>query len=666
MTTLCFAQIPFGNSQPNNIRYYLNRTACEITQNSLSGVNSLGDWEGIKKQRYRELVEMLGLYDNPLEGERPPLNIKKTGTVRQKGYRIEKIYYESLPSLYVPANLYIPDGIKKPVPAILYVCGHAPTQKERYQEHAQKFAKLGFVCLVIETIQFGEVRGMHRGQESYGQFHWYSRGYNAAGVETWNGIRGIDLLSQLPEVDPEKIGVTGISGGGSQSWYLPAIDQRIKAAAAVAGAGSLEGQIYHRTIDEHCDCMMPNNTYLQDFADFGALIAPRPFMIAQTNRDGYYSFESVQTLYNKIKKIYTFYEEEENLILAEGSGKHGYGETFELRKDILAFFLKELMDKDISEKEIEAFDQEILPRLSVEELRVYVDGIPEDDRTSTIQDSFVKLASPPEISNKKEFENYRTTVIDFLKKQTFHAFPKKETPLDVHLEFQDKNFGKYGREVYRFTSEKDWKLELSLKRTLPKDSLQPVLLVLRNPEEKRYASEGFVSGAGKNMNIVFFEARGIGNTGWSQQLQWHIRRASNWTGRTIASMRVYDVLRCVQVLRNTSGIDPENISIAAQGEMATVALYAALLDGNIKNLVIKNPPATQNIASSPDGTGDAIEMLNCLRITDLPQVAGLLFPNNFIAVKDLPPSYQWAEKLYTNLGTSNHWIKVEKVSEWKP
>ena len=156
----------------------------------------------------------------------------------------------------------------------------------------------------------------------------------------------------------------------------------------------------------------------------------------------------------------------------------------------------------------------------------------------------------------------------------------------------------------------------------------------------------------------------MGETGWAPSLQWHIRRSAAWTGRTVASTRVYDVLRCLEALRQIPGIDPDNISIAAQGEMAAVAPYAALLDGSIKSLILKDPPATQDVASQPDGRGEAIEMLNCLRITDLPQVASLMYPNEFVAIGELPNSYKWTEELYVNLKRPNGFKNVEELSEW--
>ncbi len=657
-------KFPVEFDQPNNIHCYLDKVASDITRNSLREINGLEDWEAVREQRHKQLLEMLGLQGKPFTGKRPPLNVTKTGTIQKKGYRIEKLYYESLPGLYVPANLYIPDGIKKPVPAILYVCGHAHSQKYNYQAHAKNFAQNGFVCLIIETIQRGEVEGEHLGQESNGWFNWYSRGYNPAGVEVWNGIRGLDLLSEMPEVDKNNLGVTGISGGGSQSWYLPAADPRIKAAAAVAGAGSLEGQITQRTIDDHCDCMMPINTYGIDFSDIGALIAPRPFMIAQPNRDLYYSIEAVHTLYDKTKPIYAFYGKPENLMMIDATGGHSYGSKEELRPEILAFFLRELKGKNVKPEALGKID--ITKELSEEALKAYVKGAPKDDRTKTIQDSFVALATPPTIHDQEQLESYKREVIAFLKEKTFGAFPVVPGPLEVRLDFRSSSDSGDERKDYSFVSEEGWRLKLSLQiAQQPAEKDLPLLLVLKNPNEKRYESASLAGGLHEKMIVAYFEARGIGDTGWSASEQWYIRRASAWTGRTIASMRVYDVLRCLEALRKIPGIDPDNISIIAQGEMSTEASYAALLDGNVKTLILKDPPATQNVTSPPDGTGPALEMLNVLRITDLPQVAGLMFPNELISLGDLPKEYQWAEDLYLKLGSPLHFKRVEKLSEWK-
>jgi len=100
--------------EANNIRTYLSEVAKEITDNTLSETSSLSEWQNQRPQRYDEFIEMMGLQDMPLEGKRPDLNITHTGTIQEDGYRIEKLYYESLPGLYVPANLYIPDELEEP------------------------------------------------------------------------------------------------------------------------------------------------------------------------------------------------------------------------------------------------------------------------------------------------------------------------------------------------------------------------------------------------------------------------------------------------------------------------------------------------------------------------------------------------------------------------
>jgi len=632
----------------NNIRKYLIDVASAISDDSFSGIKTLVDWQNEKDRRYKELVEMMSLTDVPLKGERPPLNIKVTGTVQQSGFQIVKLYYESLPGLYVRANLYVPENIKTPRPAILYVCGHSPTQKVHYQAHPRKFAQLGFVCLIIETIQFGEVQGEHWGPYANGCFHWYSRGYNPAGVELWNAIRGIDLLTARPEVDADNIGVTGISGGGSQSWYIAAVDPRIKAVAPVCGASTLKAQVTARTLDGHCDCMMPINTYRQDFTDFGALIAPRPLLICQADRDGLNTIESVRELYNHIRRIYKLYDATDHIGLVETPGGHSYHMIS--REKIFSFFLQHLMAKQVSPEEAGDVDESESGQLSDEVLRVYSDGPPADDRTATIQDSFVRLPSSPIISNNEDLLAFRDSVKRFLNLRTFGAFPKEKPEFKSKLEFRTLDGARFGEEIFSFVPENGWRLKVDINWANNPDSLNPLLIILRNYDDERWAAEAFASEITVGRNIAYFEPRGIGEFGWAPELQWHVRRASAWTGRTVASMQVFDLLRCLEFCRTLPGVDPAKISIAARDEMGVIALYTALIDGKCESLTLKNPPETQDQISNPSGRGPATEMLNCLRITDVYQLPALLSPATITFYGNTPPAYKWSEDILVSLG----------------
>ncbi len=643
----------------NNIHDYLIKEAKKITDSSLNGINSLSDWNNMRAKRYDEYLEMMGLKFLPVNGKRSDLNVKVTGTIQKDGYRIEKLYYESLPGLYVPANLYIPDKTNDKAPAILYVCGHEATQKEAYQEHPRKFAQLGFVSLIIETIQLGEVRGEHHGCYSNGWFNWYSRGYTPGGVELWNAIRGIDLLCSRPEVDANNIGVTGISGGGSQSWFIAAADPRVKATAAICGASTLEAQLTSRTIDGHCDCMMPINTYLIDFQNIGALIAPRPFLIGQADRDGWFTIESVHRLHDDVKKIYDLYEASDKIGFVETPGGHSYHKIS--RQRINSFFIEHLMGKKVTPESTGDVDLTPAAHASVEELKAYVDGAPADDRTVKIQDSFIPLHQSPAINNKSELLAYRDSVKKLLKEKTFNAFPKTPMPFDPVLLHQTKDYGTYGMDNYSFVTEEGWRLKTGIFWENDPGERKPLMIVLRNPDViwkspgvDKSESLKLIGEYGQGRNLAYFDVRGVGETGWDQNQQWHIRRSAAWIGRTIASMQVYDVLRCLEFCRTLKGVDPEKIGIAADGPLSAVALYAALLDGRCETVILNNPPETQDTASSPDGKGAAIEMLNCLQITDLKEFPALLFPSRVIVNSGIPSSWNWSVEV------------LRKTSDFRP
>ena len=126
-------------------------------------------------------------------------------------------------------------GHPQPAPAVLYVCGHGNERtkdnvslgsKTKYQHHGAWLARQGYVCLILDTLQLAEIEGLHHGTYHKDMFWWYSRGYTPAGVEAWNGIRALDYLQARKEVDPERLGVTGRSGGGASSWWIAALDDK--------------------------------------------------------------------------------------------------------------------------------------------------------------------------------------------------------------------------------------------------------------------------------------------------------------------------------------------------------------------------------------------------------------------------------------------------------
>lgn len=655
------------------IRDYLCREAGRITEGALADIPDAAAWNRVKTERREQFREMLGIADLlPAAEPRPPVPVTVTGVVERPAYRIEKLFCESLPGLFVTANLYVPRDLAAGAraPGVLYVCGHAPNQKVHYQAHPRRFAELGFVCLIVETIQLGEGRGYHHGCYSEGWFHWISRGYTPAGIETLNGIRALDLLATRPDVDAARLGVTGISGGGATSWWLAAADERVRAVAPVCATATLRSHVAERTIDHHCDCMWWTNTHLWDLADVGALIAPRPLLIASSDRDALNTIAGIREVSGKLERFYGLLGASENFQLVETPGPHAYHERS--RAAIFSWFLRHLQGRNLPPAEVGDIDDASQRQESIETLRVYANGAPPNDRTPTIHDDLFSPPAPPTITDDESLHSARQNVVNALRAQTFRAFPTDPPPLDVQAtqEFAYKT-GRTGCRL-AFTSEEGWRLHGRLLGPAGDHTGQPapvVVVTLRSLGDALEDAEAFAGKfAGSSWAIAAIEPRGTGETAWEPELSWHVRRAAAWTGRTIASLRVWDTLRALESARSLPGVDDSTqIALAARGEMAVVALYAALLlDGRVSALFLESPPASQNTPSAPDGTGPALEMLNCLRVTDLPQVAGLLFPAELVLCGDCPDTYRWTEALYGALGKPEAFQRVRHPAERRP
>ncbi|MHC4175175.1 MAG: alpha/beta hydrolase family protein, partial [Planctomycetota bacterium] len=176
---------------------YFQAETARLRAQCLADVKDLEDWETKREVYRKQLFEMFGLHPLP---EKTDLKPVVTGKVEHDEFTVEKIHYQSRPGLYVTANLYIPKGLEEPAPTILYVCGHGPVKKNdisygnkvRYQHHAAWFARHGYVCFIIDTLQLGEIEGIHHGTYRYKMWWWNSRGYTSAGVEAWNCIRALD------------------------------------------------------------------------------------------------------------------------------------------------------------------------------------------------------------------------------------------------------------------------------------------------------------------------------------------------------------------------------------------------------------------------------------------------------------------------------------------
>lgn len=300
---------------------YLIRQARRITDQAARELRSQGSWEAVREQRRREMLGMLGLDPPP---PKTALHLRVTGVIDKPQYTIEKIAFESLPNVFVSANLYIPKQRDGPVPAIIYVCGHAYSpygNKTKYQRHGITLVKHGYVAMIIDSIQIAETFGLHHGILNNEMYDWYSRGYTPAGVEVWNVIRALDYLETRPEVDKDRFGITGRSGGAAMSWFSASVEPRIKAVAPVMGISTYAANVAANTQRRHCDCMFTINTYLHDMLHQGALIAPRPLYMMHGRQDRLFPVPGYEEFEQRVGKLYQSYgagEKFKNLVVDTG------------------------------------------------------------------------------------------------------------------------------------------------------------------------------------------------------------------------------------------------------------------------------------------------------------------------------------------------------------
>lgn len=621
--------------------YFRDQTD-QLTKRALANIHSLDDWNAQKGELRRQLQDMLGLDPMP---KKTDLNAEMTGTLTypigtdDPDVIVEKLHFQSLPGLYVTGNLYRPAEVTEPLPTILYVCGHASVKedgvslgnKTAYQHHGLWFARNGYVCLAIDTIQLGEIEGIHHGTYRHGMWWWNNRGYTPAGVEAWNCIRALDYLETRPEVDAKRFGITGRSGGGAYSWWTAALDDRIAAAVPVAGITSLHNHVVDGCVEGHCDCMYMVNTYQWDFPMLAALVAPRPLLISNTDKDSIFPLEGVVDVHRNVRRIYNLHNKPGNLGLQITEGPHK--DTQELHIHAFRWFNRHLRNTD------EMVEIVAIKAFGPAQLKV-MDALPVDERVTSIHESFVPAydgQSFPETA--KDFEQFQSDSRVLLAEKTFRAWPKDQDTEDLATELM-WSFTIDGIRIRKFeyTSQTPFRLPIYLLDALSEEDVNPSRptsvsdLVVLNPNEYEQFASAItyaLTKSGGNVDawnqligrlsqkpgytLGFVALRGIGTTQWGKddRAKTHIRRRFMLLGQTEASMRVWDLRRAITAITDLGMNDPSGMTLQASGDATSLAAYASLYEPSIKGLQLANVPTRNRFA--PD-------MLNVSRFLEMPQL----------------------------------------------
>ncbi len=668
--TLCVAALlavaapaagqPPKDAKPGDvmIEKYLAAETDRLGQRFLDGAKTLDEWQQKRPRLYREYMDMLGLWPLP---EKTPLRATVTGTLEREGVVIEKLHYQSKPGLYVTANLYRPKASKGKLPAVLYVCGHSGKgrdgNKTAFQDHGMWFASNGYVCLVLDTLQLGEIPGVHHGTygrpwihaKAYGlkdrdklenRWWWRAAGYTPAGVECWNGVRGIDYLVSRPDVDADRIAVTGISGGGAATFWIAAADERVKCAVPVSGMSDLESYVKNKVINGHCDCMFLINAYGWEWTTIAALVAPRPLLFANSDNDRIFPMDGNRRIIERLRKLYKMYGKGE--LVDEHVSKGGHDYRPDLRVAIFKFINQHVKNDTTTPVE----DSAKFKPLPGKELRVFPTDadLPKDARNASIDETFVPRAKVA-LPEKGKFEDWKKQLVQQLKEKCFHTFPKKiPTPEMTQSAGVRGGSANSSTVVLFYVDQGAFKF---------KDFQEG------RQVEKTFAREGDA--------IIWMYPRvlpvtqdGIrGDDSWTKKSPPnYVERSLALLGKTVDQEKLFHFLSFIKKVNWEH--DPANKNwghrhnkpgkldwkVVGKGETGIIAAYAALLfEPSIKEVVIIDPPKSHT---------EGPIFLNVLRVLDIPEALGLLAPNvKLTLINARDPAFDRTEQLYRLAGAAD-------------
>ena len=606
---------------------YLTRLTRDQEASFLDGATTRAQWEAKRPRLRQEYLDMLGLWPLP---EKTPLHSLVSGTIEHEGIVIERLHYQSRPGLYVTGNLYRPKEEKGRLPAILYVCGHSNRgrdgNKTAYQNHGLWFANHGYVCLTVDSLELGELvlvppgrHGIHHGTYDLGRWWWQAAGYTPAGVECWNGIRGIDYLVSRPDVDPERVGVTGISGGGAATFWISAADERVKVAVPVSGMSDLECYVTDKVINGHCDCMFLVNTYNWQWTTIAALIAPRPLLFANSDNDTIFPMDGNGRVIERLRRLYAMYDRPD-LVDAYVS-KGGHGDRADLRVAAFQWFDEHLKHEMGAVGEVE------FKQAPGKELRVFSEekDLPTDAINARIDETFVPRAQV-KLPEPGKFEEWKAGLLKELRVKSFRAFPERIPA---------------ARQV---SAEAGIVLETEpgiQTRAVKAGEANTILIELDPAEDSKPEDHGYSGG------LVYYPRGVAPSQAWTRKSPPnYVARSLALLGRTVDEGRVWDICATARYFKEQS--DKRDIVLVGRGQAGVLAAYAALFEPAIKEVVLIDPPASHH---------DGPIFLNVLRVLDVPVALGMLAPRKLTLINAGDKVFDRTVEIYKRAGAAD---KIER------
>lgn len=649
---------------------YLDAVASSSSPPYPTTFSSLVEFQRYKKDVVTRLRGSLGLDPWP---DRTPLHARTVGVLDRDDYKIEKVIFESQPGFLVDALLYLPKNVMLPVPGVLSTIGHyGDDDFYIWSEQARciGLARKGYVILTYDPISQGERKWLGDGDHDRLRRKIILSGMEVSGLMFWDSIRAIDYLSSRPEVDPQKIGVTGVSGGGFNALYTAVLDERVTAVAPNGFATTLEALVKRAIAG--CCAYLPNLNQYADMKNIYSFIAPRNLLILGGYMD--YLSDRILPIYGTARNVYGLYGAEANIryFLDRDSG-HAYSKP--MRLEMYRWFNKWLKGIEDPDAAREPRDPELF-LVSKESglLKVF----PARERGKDVIDlereylarNKVKLELPSNLDEVNTFQRSMKQHLIELMGDMAPAMPPTVT-------FDDKKVEPGSVRDIVLHTERELPVPVEVHHPTQKHKQRALVIYFTmkdsDPRTDLSANEMVQKLVGAGFTVAVPQVRGTGLTKVKDMAS--VELFAMALGKHLFSTRIYDLERVIDYLLTQPAYKSLRVAVWGEGTREGVmALYLAAIDSRVHVVISSHGLVSYQDIVDKDGLPDFDYYVpGILKYADVPQIISTISPRRVLlsaavgidgkvlVSEEMKRVYVWASDVYRISGHSDEFSIIPEA-----
>lgn len=532
---------------------------------------------------------------------RAPLNARLAGVVREDGFRIEKAIFESRPRHYITANLYLPEGLGAKRGAVLFLCGHheAAKQVDEYQIVCRTLVRAGLIVMAQDPLGQGERLSYYEPATGRPRVPWGTAEHAYAGAQCLplgdalgryflhDALRGMDYLRARPEVDPGRIGVTGNSGGGTQTCMMMLADPRVAAAAPATFLMNRRSYLYAGGVQD-AEQIVPGLTALGiDHEDYLLAMAPRPVLVLAARYD-YFPIEGTRRTVERCRRFWRMFGKSANLQLSETAITHCYPPI--MAEAAAAFFSRHFHTRPLKKS------SPVRP-IPAERLWCTKAGQVKGDFPEArfvLDENRARLAILREARQRESPERRRRKALAWLKQRVF--FARRPCAANLRLYYEGMHEGLTVQAGMGWAQEGLCSHGLLFRLRKTEGRRLPVTLaVWKDGTAALTRHEAWIQRecrTGKAVLVLDVTASGgllpnPLNAADPRERFGAIHKLCDdlfWLGDSLAALRVFDVIRAVDLLKEWPGVKAGSVDIHAADREGLYARLAAALDSRIRRV----------------------------------------------------------------------------------